>query len=68
MLMLYKNPQLLGELVVGFLLGTANVPVQQCLCQRMFGIPQGISDTRAANPDGYVSAWSICTARCWIND
>lgn len=33
----------------------------------MFGIPQGIFDPCPANPDGYTSAWSICTARCRIN-
>lgn len=36
--------------------------------KQMFGIPQGIFDPRPASPEGYASTWSICTARCQIND
>lgn len=58
----------LGEQRIVFPWMTVDVPVQQCLCRQMFGIPQGIFDPCPANPDGYASAWSICTARCQIND
>lgn len=45
----------------------ADVLVKQCLCQWMFGIPQSTFDPCPANPGGYTSAWSICTARCRIS-
>lgn len=36
--------------------------------KQMSGIPQGIFDPHPANPEGSASTWSICTARCQIND